>query len=53
MITVHHLDSSRSQRILRLLEEIGLRYTYRMHFAEGPAMPPLLLKRNFPPRTCR
>ena len=26
MIAVHHLDNSRSQRILWLLEELGLRY---------------------------
>lgn len=115
MITVHHLDNSRSQRVLWLLEELGLpyeikkyqrdpdtmlataslrevhplgkspvitddgrtiaesgaiieyllerygqrrlvppagsaehlRYTYWLHFAEGSAMPPLLLKLIF------
>jgi glutathione S-transferase len=115
MITVHHLDNSRSQRVLWLLEELGLpyeiafykrdattmlappelravhplgkspvitdegvtvaesgaiveylighygagrlipaagtperlRYTYWLHFAEGSAMPPLLLKLVF------
>jgi len=26
MITLHHLDNSRSQRILWLLEELGLEY---------------------------
>jgi hypothetical protein len=31
MITVHHLDDSRSQRILWLLEELGLSYEIRHH----------------------
>jgi glutathione S-transferase len=31
MITVHHLDDSRSQRILWLLEELGLPYEIRRH----------------------
>jgi glutathione S-transferase len=31
MITVHHLDDSRSQRILWLLEELGLPYEIRQH----------------------
>ncbi|UYY59051.1 glutathione S-transferase family protein [Sphingomonas sp. S2-65] len=31
MITVHHLENSRSQRILWLLEELGLSYTVRRH----------------------
>jgi glutathione S-transferase len=26
MLTVHHLNNSRSQRILWLLEELGVRY---------------------------
>jgi glutathione S-transferase len=101
MIIVHHLNNSRSQRILWLLEELGLpyeirryerdaktmlappellkvhplgkspvitdgditvaesglrpprgsaeyrRYTYWLHFAEGSAMPPLLMKLVF------
>ena len=92
MITVHHLNNSRSQRILWLLEELGLpyeirryqrdaktslappellrveylvehygkgglipspgsperlRYTYWLHFAEGTAMPPLVMKLVF------
>lgn len=72
MILVHHLNNSRSQRILWLLEELGLeydikryqrdagtmlapaagtperlRYTYWLHFAEGSAMPPLLMKLIF------
>ena len=96
MITVHHLNNSRSQRVLWLLEELGLeyevkryqrnpqtmlappelravhplskspvitdgdttlapafvspervRYLYWLHFAEGTAQPPLLLKLLF------
>ncbi len=60
MITVHHLDNSRSQRVLWLLETYGqgrlmppsgsaekLRFTYWLHYAEGSAMPPLLLKLVF------
>lgn len=31
MITVHHLENSRSQRILWLLEEIGLPYTVKRY----------------------
>jgi glutathione S-transferase len=31
MITVHHLDDSRSQRILWLLEELGIPYEIRQH----------------------
>jgi len=31
MITVHHLNNSRSQRILWLLEELGLEYTVRRY----------------------
>ncbi|MET0384988.1 MAG: glutathione S-transferase [Polyangiales bacterium] len=35
MITVHHLDNSRSQRILWLLEELGLDYTIK-HYKRLP-----------------
>ncbi|WP_439142105.1 glutathione S-transferase family protein [Planktotalea sp.] len=31
MITVHHLNNSRSQRILWLLEELGVAYTIEVH----------------------
>jgi glutathione S-transferase len=31
MIIVHHLDDSRSQRILWLLEELGVPYEIRYH----------------------
>ena len=36
MITVHHLDNSRSQRVLWLLEELGLPYEIR-HYKRDPA----------------
>ncbi|VVE12866.1 glutathione S-transferase [Pandoraea iniqua] len=35
MITVHHLNNSRSQRVLWLLEELGLPYELR-HYARDP-----------------
>ena len=50
MIIVHHLNNSRSQRVLWLLEELGVEYQvkrYWLHYAEGSAMPPLLLKLVF------
>jgi glutathione S-transferase len=34
MITVHHLNESRSQRILWLLEELGLSYEIRPYFRD-------------------
>lgn len=37
MITVHHLDNSRSQRILWLLEELGLPYEIKI-YKRGPNM---------------
>lgn len=36
MITVHHLNNSRSQRVLWLLEELGLPYEIR-HYQRDPA----------------
>lgn len=36
MITVHHLENSRSQRVLWLLEELGLDYTVK-RYARDPA----------------
>jgi glutathione S-transferase len=35
MIIVHHLNESRSQRILWLLEELGLSYEIRPYFRDG------------------
>ena len=46
MITVHHLNNSRSQRILWLLEELGLPYEIRRYERDAKTMlaPPELLK---------
>jgi glutathione S-transferase len=46
MITVHHLNNSRSQRILWLLEELGLDYEIRKYQrdAQTSLAPPELLK---------
>ncbi len=35
MITVHHLNDSRSQRVLWLLEELGLPYEIK-HYERDP-----------------
>jgi len=46
MITVHHLNNSRSQRVLWLLEELGLPYEIQ-HYQRNPVTnlaPPELLK---------
>jgi glutathione S-transferase len=46
MIIVHHLENSRSQRILWLLEELGLPYTVRRYERNKATMlaPPELLR---------
>lgn len=46
MITVHHLNNSRSQRILWLLEELGLPYEIKRYQRDPQTMlaPPALLK---------
>jgi glutathione S-transferase len=38
MITVHHLNDSRSQRILWLLEELGCRYTIKRYQRDPKTM---------------
>ncbi|MBL8381855.1 MAG: glutathione S-transferase [Burkholderiales bacterium] len=38
MITVHHLENSRSQRVLWLLEELGLPYEVRRHARDAKTM---------------
>jgi glutathione S-transferase len=45
MITVHHLNNSRSQRVLWLLEELGVRYEVRRYERDAHTMlaPPALL----------
>ncbi|RDI10645.1 glutathione S-transferase family protein [Comamonas sp. AG1104] len=49
MLTVHHLETSRSQRILWLLEELGVPYELR-HYQRDPAsrLAPPELKRVHP-----
>lgn len=44
MITVHHLENSRSQRVLWLLEELGLDYTVKRYARDPKTMqaPPAL-----------
>lgn len=46
MITVHHLENSRSQRVLWLLEELGLQYRVKRYArdAETGLAPPALRK---------
>ena len=46
MITVHHLNNSRSQRVLWLLEELGLPYDIKKYQRDAQTMlaPPELLK---------
>ena len=46
MITVHHLNNSRSQRILWLLEELGLKYEIKRYERDAKTMlaPPSLRK---------
>ena len=46
MITVHHLNNSRSQRVLWLLEELGLPYEIEKYERDAKTMlaPPTLLK---------
>ena len=38
MITVHHLNNSRSQRVLWLLEELGLEYTIERYQRDPKTM---------------
>jgi glutathione S-transferase len=46
MITVHHLENSRSQRVLWLLEELGMPYTVKLYQRDRKTMlaPPELKK---------
>lgn len=49
MIVVHHLENSRSQRILWMLEELGLRYEIRRYERDKATMlAPPALKRVHP-----
>ncbi|MGL6110426.1 MAG: glutathione S-transferase, partial [Rubrivivax sp.] len=49
MITVHHLENSRSQRVLWLLEELGLPYEIQ-HYARDPktSLAPAALRKVHP-----
>jgi glutathione S-transferase len=38
MITVHHLNNSRSQRVLWLLEELGLPYDVKRYERDAATM---------------
>ncbi|MEI9904936.1 MAG: glutathione S-transferase [Asticcacaulis sp.] len=48
MITVHHLDNSRSQRILWLLEELGLAYDIKFYKRDKRLLAPPELKAIHP-----
>jgi glutathione S-transferase len=48
MITVHHLDNSRSQRILWLLEELGLEYAIVNYKRQASGLAPPELKTVHP-----
>ena len=48
MITVHHLNNSRSQRVIWLLEEIGLEYEIRRYKRNADMSAPDELKRIHP-----
>ena len=45
MVTVHHLNNSRSQRVLWLLEELGVAYEVKRYQRDAKTMlaPPALL----------
>lgn len=48
MIIVHHLDQSRSQRVLWMLEELGVPYEVRHWTREADMMAPVELRRVHP-----
>ncbi len=48
MITVHHLDNSRSQRILWLLEELGVPYEIKFYKRQKNLLAPPELKKIHP-----
>jgi glutathione S-transferase len=48
MITVHHLDNSRSQRILWLLEELGVPYEVKYYKRQKSLLAPPELKKIHP-----
>ena len=48
MITVHHLENSRSQRVLWMLEELGLDYEVKLYRREPTMMAPASLRAVHP-----
>src|SRR5215470_2446494 len=48
MITVHHLDNSRSQRVLWLLEELGAPYELKNYKRQKNGLAPSLLRNIHP-----
>ena len=48
MITVHHLDNSRSQRVLWLLEELEVPYQIKRYQRENSMLAPAELKKVHP-----
>jgi glutathione S-transferase len=48
MITVHHLENSRSQRVLWMLEELGLDYDVRLYKREPSMQAPASLRAVHP-----
>ncbi|MFO1083227.1 MAG: glutathione S-transferase [Reyranellaceae bacterium] len=48
MITVHHLENSRSQRVLWMLEELGLDYEVRLYKREPTLQAPAALRSVHP-----
>ena len=48
MITVHHLNNSRSQRILWMLEELGLDYEVKLYQREPSMQAPASLRAVHP-----
>ncbi|NTF44113.1 glutathione S-transferase family protein [Rhizobium rhizogenes] len=48
MLTVHHLNNSRSQRILWMLEELGIEYEIRFHKRRPDMFAPDELKKVHP-----
>jgi glutathione S-transferase len=48
MIVVHHLNNSRSQRVLWLLEELGARYDIKRYQREPSGLAPKSLEAVHP-----
>src|SRR5512143_1384199 len=48
MITVHHLENSRSQRVLWMLEELGLDYEVKLYKREPTMQAPESLRAVHP-----